>query len=164
MYLNLPFKLSILNFPNILQKFWFLRTEIAVYHIDLGYCKINGKMWLQTYVIQSLPSIPSLKIFQILQQQYNIHPYQMSILSLDGKLCTIFWQPKFTIQSKLLFLFRSVPFKMSHLLCLCQYLMVKYASGIWQTYFTIQTLPCWIWMVNYVLYFVSHSFPIWPQT
>ena len=25
-------------------KIWFLRMEIAVYHIDLGYCKINGKM------------------------------------------------------------------------------------------------------------------------
>ena len=55
-------------------KIWFLRMEIAVYHIDLGYCKINGKMWLQTYVIQSLPSIPSLTIFQILQQQCTIQP------------------------------------------------------------------------------------------
>ena len=81
MYLNLPVKLSILIFPNGLQKFqnysnikmignygkiWFLGMEIAVYHIDLDYIKINGKMWLLPYVIQSLPSILSLKVFQIL--------------------------------------------------------------------------------------------------
>ena len=85
----------------------------------------------------------------------------MYILILYGKLCIIIWQPKFTIQTK--------PFSSSDLyhskwvicflLCLCQYLMVKYASGIWKTYFTIRTLPCWIWMVNFVLYFVSHSLP-----
>ena len=69
------------NYSNIKMmgnygKIWFLRMVIAVYHIDLGYSKINGKMCPPTYVIQSLPSIPSLKIFQILQQQYTSQPCQ----------------------------------------------------------------------------------------
>ena len=57
-------------------KIWFLRMEIAVYHINLGFSKINGKMWPPTYLIQSLPSIPNLKIFQIVKQLCTIQPCQ----------------------------------------------------------------------------------------